>query len=1512
MFLQFHRTFVCFLLPLASALLFLGGSARAQDTVVTLNEIQYHPAGGKPEWVELHNQMSIRVDLSGWKLSGGIDFVFPDGFVIEPQAHVVVSGGGEPLEGALGPFTGRLSNGGDTIRLLGINGRQMDWCRYEDGGDWPKAADGSGATLSKRKPHLASMEAGSWDSSYRVGGTPMAPNFPMPDPRSAVLAAFSEVPAAGQGWVEIGHARQRDVSFDGLKVFWWEGLERREVLLSGKVKAGEVMVLEGGSFPGQLGDGTLLFLETDEGVIVDGVEVRGRGRQRQTAIPGAPWFVPEEASPGEKNSVIFPEGIVINEIMYHFPPNHENPHADPPVAWAENDEEWIELFNRSEDTVDLSGWRLDGGIGFDFPENTMMAPGTFLVVARDGEALRIKYPEISVLGDYSGGLGNDNDRILLKDGLGNVVDDVRYHDSGRWSKWADGGGSSLELISPDADNAVPESWAASDESAKSEWTKIRYQGRAVEPPGNRNPDRFHEFLLGLLDDAEVLVDDVSVTENPGIFQREVIQNGAFDETNVFDPTSVPKWRILGTHSGSVVEDPDDGKVLRLVATGRMEHSYNLASTTLANSRQIQDGNIYEISFRARWLRGTPMVNSRLYFNRLSRTSVLPVPDRLGSPGRANGRFVENVGPSVLSASHSPLVPEPADPVLITATVTDPDGVESVRVRFRKAGEPWEMVPMIHLGGGGFTATLPVRDRRTVVQWYLIAEDSTGAESLYPAGGKDSRALYRVGDLRVGEQDVSTVRLLMLPEEERAMTRPEHAVSNGRIGGTLIYNDTEVYYNVGIRLRSSPYGRPGNRAGFNVRFEKPQLFRGLHQTIALDRGVVMPNGNSDGHFFVGVGASTNELLVNQIAYGAGGLPSSHDDVVFVETPDSGDSSLAQLRMARFGRQYMKGLDEDGTLHKYELVYYPVRSVDGDPESFKDRYSMVIGVDIGDMGDDKEAYRHNFLVLNQQARDDFSGIVKVGRALSSPVGERAARADEVLNMDQWLRLFAFESLIGVADTFNMGLGHNLILHTPSDGGKVEVRQWDLDHAFYYSPGYSYLGGGNTNWARVLEDPAIRRRYIGHLQEIMTSSYNLDHLGPWIDHLDEVTRRDFGSRFRSYIDARRNSVRAQIRSAAGTADFSIRTGNGSGITVPTNLVMLEGVGSADMKSVQVVESGEVFPLEWTGLDTWRVRLPLQPGENQVRLQALDYRDRVIVFGGSDSIQVTVQNDAEPASADNLRITEIHYHPAGTEEGGNLEFVELTNLGQSSVELEGCRFSRGLEFVFDRSEIVAAGESVVVVGDQTAFAAAYGGGISVVGMWNASRLSNGGETIELLGATGEVVDVVEYDDRFPWPEESDGEGFSLVRRRGTEFTPGGAEFWRSSVVPGGSPGEREGVGYEEWRTENGRGEPEEDPDGNGLTELLEYALGYDLPDRPVVAISGNQGTPEVHMWERVEADDVEWVTEFSTDLVEWHQVEPEGDIVEERKGTNNGQGFRGTVWRLHSDDGMYLRRVVRFRDLE
>ena len=79
------------------------------------------PAGDDAEWVELYNQMGVDIDLSGWSLQRGVDYLFPEGTIIPAGGFVVVTSDLQELQSrvapdvlVLGPFAGRLSNSGET------------------------------------------------------------------------------------------------------------------------------------------------------------------------------------------------------------------------------------------------------------------------------------------------------------------------------------------------------------------------------------------------------------------------------------------------------------------------------------------------------------------------------------------------------------------------------------------------------------------------------------------------------------------------------------------------------------------------------------------------------------------------------------------------------------------------------------------------------------------------------------------------------------------------------------------------------------------------------------------------------------------------------------------------------------------------------------------------------------------------------------------------------------------------------------------------------------------------------------------------------------------------------------------------------------------------------------------------------------------------------------------------------------------------------------------------------
>jgi probable HAF family extracellular repeat protein len=103
-------------------------------------------------------------------------------------------------------------------------------------------------------------------------------------------------------------------------------------------------------------------------------------------------------------------------------------------------------------------------------------------------------------------------------------------------------------------------------------------------------------------------------------------------------------------------DPDNpgNHVLHVVATGPTEHMHNHVETTYIGNRPITNGLTYQVSFRAKWLGGVTLLNTRLYFNRIHQTSVLPIPALNGTPGTQNSRYETNIGPTFAHLQNQPV------------------------------------------------------------------------------------------------------------------------------------------------------------------------------------------------------------------------------------------------------------------------------------------------------------------------------------------------------------------------------------------------------------------------------------------------------------------------------------------------------------------------------------------------------------------------------------------------------------------------------------------------------------------------------------------------------------------------------------------------------------------------------------------------------------------------------------------------------------------------------------------
>ena len=1369
---------------LAAWILIASAQCARGDSVVVFNEISYHPAGDAEalEWIELHNQMAVDVDISGWSIVDGVDLAFDEGTVISGGGYLVVARSPAAVEdatsfdGALGPWVGRLENGGERLELRDRNFRLMDRVTFDDSRAWPVAPDGSGHTLAKLDPLSASRPAANWRPSDQLLGTPGAENFPggLPAERPSVWFSESLLLEAAEGierqaWVELEYGGEAPLPIGSWTLTSSRPGASSHVFATETLSPGTRRVFTESELGFDLQVGDRLFLgSTDANTIVAAMRLAAGSRAR--AGRETPWWTPTAPSPAEPASFDLRDEVVISEIQYHPRPTlsrsevteesellpidaewrfddsgaelgsawrevdfddstwrsgpalffHENatlpaPKRTPleigpttywfrttfqfngdaetarlfvrtvlddgalfwlngveaarrhlpdgpidastlatrsignarlegpfeisaegllegenvlavevhqvsessddvvfgaelmavrtirPAAdYAESTNEWVELYNRSERNVDLSGWRFDNGIRFAFEPGTTLGSEERIVVARDRDRLASEFPEARIVGNFTGVLSNRSDRLSLVDGIGNPVDEVRYYDRGAWPRWADGLGSSLELRDPFADSSSAESWAASDESPAAEWRSYSHSAVAATDFG---PSQWSEFVFGLFDRGEVLLDDFSVLEMPGTAsERELLQNGDFERGET-------SWRFLGTHRHARVEpDPDDAsnRILRLVTTGGTEHMHNHVETTLAGGARVINGREYRVSFRAKWVAGSAQLNTRLWFNRLARTHVLDTPTRSGTPGSRNSREVDNIGPSFTELSHTPIAPAVGESVLVSVRASDPHRIVQVTLRWSDDLRLWQGTAMSLDDDGFWRGTIPWQNGRRTA-FYVEGVDARGGLSIFPANGQQGSAVFAPADDRALGRRLPVLRIVLASPVESLLYSVTNVMSNEHLPATLVIDESRALYDIGVRLRGSQRGRPhAIRVSFNLRFQPDQLFRGVHRSISTDR-----SGGWSSHAPTG---SQDEIICKHIANHAGGIPSMYDDLAYVIAPRDAHTSRSLLLMARFTGDYLDSQypnGSDGTKFTYELIYYPTTTADGTNEGLKrPSPDQVLGVDHRDLGEDKELYRWFYLIENNVQRDDYDAVINFAKTLGMSDGAAALAAPEVLDIDQMARAFAYYSLLGVADTYMSGNLHNNIYWVRPSDRRVLVFPWDMDFAWFNSTSHPAIWNQH-NLRKVFEPPAGARLYWGHLNDIIETTYNRDYLEPWIEHYGELDGADFRP-ILGYVDQRASFVRGQL---PRRVEFEITTNGGSDLVTEEAEIRIEGSAWVDASAIVLSERPEqtfTFP----AVTRWRTRVALAPGENVLDFFAFDTNGELLA---SDSITVT-----------------------------------------------------------------------------------------------------------------------------------------------------------------------------------------------------------------------------------------------------------------------------------------------------
>ncbi len=184
----------------------------------------------------------------------------------------------------------------------------------------------------------------------------------------------------------------------------------------------------------------------------------------------------------------------------------------------------------------------------------------------------------------------------------------------------------------------------------------------------------------------------------------------------------------------------------------------------------------------------------------------------------------------------------------------------------------------------------------------------------------------------------------------------------------------------------------------------------------------------------------------------------------------------------------------------------------------------------------------------------------------------------------------------------------------------------------------------------------------------------------------------------------------------------------------------------------------------------------------------------------QATYLVETVSAGPGNLRIVELHYNPADARtalgelerENDEFEFIEFLNTGNQTIDLTNVRLTEtvsgqgteGVLFTFPTLAL-PPGERTVVVENIPVFQSRYRYPVPIAGQYTG-RLADAGERIQVVAASGAIIQSFQYGTATPWPAAPQGFGptLQIINPQGDYDSPGN---WRASGPDDGTPGRRE-----------------------------------------------------------------------------------------------------------------------------
>lgn len=431
----------------------IGTSICFSQSTLKLNEIMFYPVSGNNEFIEIYNNSLTSLDLTGYSIkyyNSSPDFIggTGQGMILPAQSYAVIFEADYDIENGI--YKDLIPPGVLLLKIVDNYFGSTGMANTSDRPVWLLSPDND--TLDAYTYSADNLQAHS-DEKIQIGADSSQSNWLNSIP-------FNGTPGFRNSVTPVNY----DLGIDSISISPAVPFEGDNVFISTKIKnTGEntadyfsVLIYNDTNLDSLPQPGEEIFSQLFNNLLPGdsltvGADIISVSQGLYNIIAMVIYEFDEDTSDNAawKNFTVYPPGtgyndIVINEIMY---------------APSSGEPEWVEIYNRASEDINLNGWRF-----CDYTaerlltnEDLIISQGEYIVLTRDSSVLAYYDVPSRIIEFSMPALNNTGDAVVIKDSLGLTIDSLIYSPD-----WGGDNGRSLERISIFESSVHEDNWVTSE------------------------------------------------------------------------------------------------------------------------------------------------------------------------------------------------------------------------------------------------------------------------------------------------------------------------------------------------------------------------------------------------------------------------------------------------------------------------------------------------------------------------------------------------------------------------------------------------------------------------------------------------------------------------------------------------------------------------------------------------------------------------------------------------------------------------------------------------------------------------------------------------------------------------------------------------------------------------------------------------------------------------------------------------------------------------------------------